>query len=309
MLEVLGRLIEPVSRLLSAILFFLIALAAAEILKAITVKLLRKCRAEEKLRKLGMEDGKSGNPVDTIGKIVYFAVLLLVLPSVLDLVGLTSVSDPINSMMVEIFHYIPKILAAILIVVFGVVIARIASAVLNVLLVSIGTDRLLEKSGCHPEIPLSGWISAIAKYVILAAALAEAANALALSVLSRIGEMAIHYIPYAVAAAFLFGAAYFAASFAAEKVKTVWPENPAWARAVKAAIVAAGSFAALGQLQIAPELVNSLLLMCVGAVAAAFALAFGLGGQEFAARTLNQLEKKLSQKTEQKEEQKEDNTD
>lgn len=302
MLEILGKLIAPVSRLLVAILFFLIALASAEIVKSIVVKLLRKWKVDEKLKKFGVEDEKSGNSIELLGKMAYLIVLLLILPSVFDMLGMTSVSGPVTSMLMNVFGFVPKILAAIIILAVGIAIAQIASGALKVLLVSIGTDKFLEKSGYCQKISLSGWIAGIVKYVIYIVAFAEAANALQMSVLSHIGEMMINYIPYGIAAALILAAAFFLGNLAEQKIREQWPEWKKGPEAVKAGIFVVGIFMALSQLQIAPELINGLFMLCAAAVAAAFALAFGLGGQQFAAHTLEKLERKLSEKTEKTEE-------
>jgi hypothetical protein len=54
--------------------------------------------------------------------------------------------------------------------------------------------------------------------------------------------------------------------------------------AVRAGILAIGSFMALRELQIAPEIVNAAFIAAVAAIAIASALAFGLGGREVAGR-------------------------
>jgi hypothetical protein len=56
------------------------------------------------------------------------------------------------------------------------------------------------------------------------------------------------------------------------------------------AIIGFAALIALEQLQIAPALLNILFTAIVGALALAFALAFGLGGRETAQRLLSRTE-------------------
>ena len=293
MLEILRSLIAPAGRLLAAVLIFLVALAAAEIVKNLVVKFLRKLKVDEKLKLLGVEEDKTGSYIELFGKIIYLLIMLLVLPSMFDVLGMSSVSEPIVSMIRSVFAFVPKILAAIVIGIAGIALAQIASGALKVLLISIGTDKLLEKNGIEFKTPLSGWIATIVKWVIYIVAIAEAANALQLSVLSHIGQMLIQYIPYGIAAALILVAAFFFGSLAEQKIRGFWPEYKKSASIVKVGIIVVGIFMALSQLQIAQEIINGLFMICAAAIALTLALAFGFGGQKFAANILERLEKKL----------------
>ncbi|MFR2692887.1 MAG: hypothetical protein ACLTBV_20045 [Enterocloster bolteae] len=57
-------------------------------------------------------------------------------------------------------------------------------------------------------------------------------------------------------------------------------------------------FLCLSQLEIAPVIVETTFILIVAALAVAFAIAFGIGGRNFAANTLEKLEKKLENKEE-----------
>ena len=68
----------------------------------------------------------------------------------------------------------------------------------------------------------------------------------------------------------------------------------------------------LSQLDFATTIVNSAFIIVMCAFAAAFAIAFGVGGKDFAKKTLNKVEEKkeaavAEEKSEAVEEQKEEN--
>ena len=70
---------------------------------------------------------------------------------------------------------------------------------------------------------------------------------------------------------------------------------------VKALIMVFAFFMALGQLGVAPAIVNAAFIIILGAVSIAFAVAFGLGGKEFAANVLKKMEECHKQKDEHEE--------
>ena len=57
-------------------------------------------------------------------------------------------------------------------------------------------------------------------------------------------------------------------------------------------------FMALNQLGIATDIVNQAFVLIVGAVAVAFAIAFGLGGRDFASKQLDKLDKTVDTESE-----------
>ena len=61
---------------------------------------------------------------------------------------------------------------------------------------------------------------------------------------------------------------------------------------VKVAIFTLAGFMILSQLDIASSIVNTAFVVTLSAIAVAFALAFGLGGKDFAKKTLDKVKNK-----------------
>lgn len=57
----------------------------------------------------------------------------------------------------------------------------------------------------------------------------------------------------------------------------------------KIAIYTVGIFMALSELGIAEEIVNTAFILIIAALAAAFAISFGMGGRDFAGKVLKKL--------------------
>lgn len=83
--------------------------------------------------------------VDTVANIVFYLVLLLVLPAVLDALGLRGVSGPFEDLLNSFLGFIPKLVAAALIFAIGYVVAKIVRDILTKFLEAAGLDRLAER--------------------------------------------------------------------------------------------------------------------------------------------------------------------
>jgi hypothetical protein len=381
---------ESLPSVISAVLLLILALALAALAKRVVTKILEKVNAQKYTDKIGIADETTGSSVEFIGKLVFLVVFLLFLPGVLDKLGMHNVSAPITSLVSQFLGYIPNILAAIVIlvaglfiarlvrqlvtpvlkrlhvdkiqekagistestsvssvlsylvyvlilipvivaalqvlnisaisqpaismldkiisflpnifsaiaiVIIGAFIARIAGSLLAEILSGVGTDTLLQKAmpvdkGKLKGFLLSKTIGEIVRYILVLLFVVEAINVLKLEVLQFAGEAIIAYLPLAVSAIIIMGVALFAASWVESAILKKFTDSKLQAYAAKIAIIALAVFMTLNQLGIATSIVNSAFIIILGAAAAAFAIAFGLGGREFAGNVLHKLENK-----------------
>ncbi|EJY94960.1 mechanosensitive ion channel family protein [Staphylococcus arlettae] len=104
----LDSIIAFLPNLIGAIILLLIAWIIAVIVKKVIVKALGALGFEAWLQKKGLVDADSGKSesegiIQTFGKLAYFLVFLLFLPSVFDQLNMKSVSNPIKGMMTSYF--------------------------------------------------------------------------------------------------------------------------------------------------------------------------------------------------------------
>ena len=71
------------------------------------------------------------------------------------------------------------------------------------------------------------------------------------------------------------------------------PKLTTVAKIVKIAIYTLAGFMILSQLELAQNIVTIAFVVTLGAIAVAFALAFGLGGKDFAKKTLDKVDDKI----------------
>jgi uncharacterized protein YacL len=82
------------------------------------------------------------------------------------------------------------------------------------------------------------------------------------------------------------GVALLAAEWIEKVISKKFSGSKIVASAAKISIIILAVFMTLNQLGIAPSIVNSAFIIILGAVAIAFAIAFGIGGRDFARNVL-----------------------
>ena len=144
-----NSILQGIPDILFAILLLVVAFVVAKIVKSLVVKLLKAVNAEKFLAKLGVQDTVTKSSIEFVGKLVYFVTFLLFLPGVLDKLGMHSVSTPITNMANSFLAFVPKLVAAAIVVVVGLFIANIVKDLLISLLRAVKVDALQEKAGIN----------------------------------------------------------------------------------------------------------------------------------------------------------------
>lgn len=199
--QVLGLTLptEPLNRLLSQIfqfapqvlgacLLLLIAWIVASVLRMILLRSLGAIRLDERLTsQVGIEGERASSLTRTLADTVYWLVLLLFLPAVLNALALQGLLAPVQGMVNKILDFLPNIFTAGLILLIGWLLARIVQRVLSNLLAVLGADQLSERVGLAPVLGrqrLSGVLGLVAYVLILIPVLIAALEALALEAIT-----------------------------------------------------------------------------------------------------------------------------
>ena len=190
--------------------------------------------------------------------------------------------------------FLPQLVGAIIILVLGWIIAGLLAGLVEKVLNTIGFERAAESTGIAGFVRQAGsdWtvskvVAEIVKWFIRLIALQAAASILGMTQISEIINSILLWLPNLIVALAIVVLGAFLANFVAKIVRgTVGKmgfDNPDLiANIAKFAIIGFAVIAAVDQLGIAETVVNTLLIGVVAALAAAFALAFGLGGQRVA---------------------------
>lgn len=195
--------------------------------------------------------------------------------------------------------YVPNVVAALIIVILGWIVATVLSDIVRRLVRFTGIDSAINRTQINERLGwsdryhlLSGIIGTITKWLILIATLMAAADILNMPQITLFLQEILFYIPQVIVAVIILTVGIIAANFVATFLEKAFTASKLNIQAkghiasiAKYAIIVFSVMAALTQLGIVPHLIQILF----GGVVLALALAFGLGGREEAARFLSSL--------------------
>ena len=222
----------------------------------------------------------------TIANLVFAVIVILVAISALQVLGISAISDPATAMLDMILNAIPAIIAAVVILGIGVLIAKFIGNLLASTLASIGTDRLAANLGIEPQqssassiLAKVGQVAIVLFFAIMAARTLDFPEVTAIlnEVLSLGGRVLF--------GAAIIGVGFFIANLLARTVGSGTASTII--RYVTLALFVAMGLQYMG---IADSIINLAFGAVVVGGALAAALAFGLGGRDSAARQLRRLE-------------------
>jgi small-conductance mechanosensitive channel len=192
----------------------------------------------------------------------------------------------------QVISLTPNVLAMLIVLVVGYVVARLLARVASALAEAIGLQTAAERSGLATSMHQVGinrtvpWIvGSIIFWLTMAVFLTAAFNILGLQTVSDAMQQIVAYIPRLLVATVVVVIGLLVAGFlrgvvatSADRVGITYAE--ALAGGVYYILALMTFIAAFDQLGIKFELLRELILIAFGAVALGFGLAFGLGGRD-----------------------------
>lgn len=225
----------------------------------------------------------------TISTIVYVLVIIPVAIAALQMLEISAITEPAMNLLNMVFKAIPLIIGACLLLGIGFVISRWIASLIRDLLPSLGADRAINELGILPEgRSASGVIATITTIAIMIFFAIAATNMLGFPQLTNILETVLGQAGNVVFGAVLIALGVLIANILRNLIADA--TGPGIASNVTYWITT-GLFVFIGlkQMQIGGMIVYYAFgALAIGA-AVAFALAFGLGGRDAAARVLTDL--------------------
>lgn len=235
--------------------------------------------------------------VDVLSSIVYVLLFIPILTLALETLGIKSLSQPIVSLLDQVVAFIPNILVAAILLAVGGFLAKLLGNLIAKVLKASGVDKYSEFLSANGKstLAISDIIAKLVSGIIVIFFFVEAINALNLAVLNTIGLAIISYLPAIISSLIILALAIIGGNILASFIEKA-TSNKVLATVVSYGLLVLAIFMVLEQLNIAQTTVHLTFTMVLGAAAVAFALAFGLGGKDFAAKQLDKLDDKLSKK-------------
>ena len=207
----------------------------------------------------------------------------------------------------QVLAFLPSLIGAIIILIVGIFVAWALRIVIEKIVGALKVDALLERFDVTSSLKkvgiklhvgkLLGWI---AKWFVLILFFMVAAETLGWSQVTVFLQDVLAYLPDAFIAVIILLVGMLLGSFVYDVVNTAVSAAKLGGAAILAgickwAIVVFAFIAALQQLDIAQELLQTLTTGLVAMLALAGGLAFGLGGQSHAKHVLDKLKSDISQ--------------
>jgi hypothetical protein len=213
----LQEVAEYVPNLIGPAILGAVAWGIATGLRFVVRRVLGAIALDEKLDEgAGLEGEKRVSIAKTVSEAVYWLVFLLFLPAILGALRLDGLLQPVQSMIDKMLAFLPNLLAAILILAAGWLLARIIQRVVTNLLAAVGADRLAENTGMATalgEQKLSGLIGLLIYVFILIPVLVAALNTLRLDAItapaSEMLQTVLTALPLLFGAALVLAIAFF----------------------------------------------------------------------------------------------------
>ncbi|MDM1021014.1 mechanosensitive ion channel [Acinetobacter sp. VNK23] len=192
--NMVGRILAFIPNLLAAVAVGFIGWIVAGLVKAGLTNVLARTEMDEKLsNEVGV-----GSLSSNIGEIFYWLVLLLFLPIVLSILGLTGLLIPVQNMVNEAVAYLPNLFIAGVIIFVGYILAKIVRGIVEGLSNSLGLQTQAEKIGLFKNSNVSKFLGSFVFAIIIITALIVAFEALGIEAISKPATTMLNQIMYAI---------------------------------------------------------------------------------------------------------------
>ena len=212
--QMLADILSYLPHLLAGLVLTVVAWLIATVLRAAVVKALSLTSMDERLSAAAGMAPMSGN----VGNVLFWLVMLLFLPSILDAFRLQGTLGPVQTMLTAALGMLPNVFAAAVIGFVGYVVARVLRGLVGNLLSAAGADALAGRVGLDASLKLSRLAGTVVFILVFVPSLIAALDALQIDVVSRpatlmLGKM-LDAVPHIIAAAVILLMTWYVARFA-----------------------------------------------------------------------------------------------
>ncbi len=203
-----------------------------------------------------------------------------------------------NAVIAQLAEFLPKLLTALVLLFIGWIIAKLVRSGVKRLLALAHFDQLAEKTGVEEflkhgdmHITFAGIISEVCYWLVLLIVLVTVSSSLGLTAVADLFNRVALYLPNIVVAVLIIIFGTLLARFI-NRMVFAWLRNLGVDGALTISTIAEYAvqvfaiFVALEQLAIGTRLLTTAFAILFGSICLALALAFGLGGRDWAARVI-----------------------
>jgi hypothetical protein len=213
----------------------------------------------------------------------------------------------LNQFWMQLASFAPKLVAVIVILFLGWLIAKVVRSGTKRMLKLMNFDNFAQKSGLEAfmshgniHLSLSDIVSQVMYWLVIILFVITGANALGLNEVAVLLHQLASYLPHIIVAIVVVIFGTLLARFI-NRLVFAWLHSIKFSQALAVSTSAEygiqilAIFVALEQLGIGTQILNSLFVIVFGAVFLALAIAFGLGGKDWAAKIIEDFDKNKNQ--------------
>ena len=211
--------------------------------------------------------------------------------------------NSLNQFWLQMVSFVPKLLAVVVILFVGWLVAKLVRSAVKRILVLTHFDQFAQKSGLEAfmnsgnyNLTMSGIISQVMYWLVILLFVITGANALEMTQVATLLQQLAGYLPHIIVAILVVVFGTLLARFV-NRLVFAWlysikfPHALTVSTSAEYGIQIFAVFVALEQLGIGMQLIYSLFVIVFGAFFLALAIAFGLGGKDWAAKVIEDLER------------------
>jgi hypothetical protein len=211
---------------------------------------------------------------------------------------------PFQQLLLQVMNKIPSVLAAIVLLLVGMVVARGLRAAVEKFLKFVRLDEHTDKIKLNEVLARLGFgrspgqlVGFLVYWLIILLFLVSAANAVELTVVSELLEQFVLFIPKVIGAVLVLAGGLLLGHLVAEIVRNAAVANRidgavALSKAAQFVVIAFAAIMALEQIDIDTTIVTSSVQIILAAIGLGLAIAFGLGGKDKAAEVIRNFTEK-----------------
>lgn len=286
LIQLLNDIWGYVPNIVGAVVVLIAGLLIARLVRELLVPAFRKIKVDKLQEKAGVAVDDKSRLSETLAYIVYVLIVIPVVIVALQVLNISAISDPATGMLDTVINFIPYLAVGIVIVLVGVFVAKLAGNIAGQLIATTGVDAKLNDAydGKLGSANLSKIVNYVIQAIIIVFFTVEGLNVLHLDVLTNIGTAIVGYLPNILAAFIVFALAAFCAGWAGKAIRK--GAFASYAPFAQAGIWVLAGFMVIAQLGIASGIVHTAFIVVLAALGVAFAIAFGVGGRDFAHKVL-----------------------
>ncbi|WP_289116293.1 mechanosensitive ion channel [uncultured Psychrobacter sp.] len=292
--NMVDKIFSFIPNILIAGVVFVVGYIIAKVVRGIVTNLVSTFNVQELAMKAGLSEQNSLPNI--AGSLAFLVVIIPTIIAALNALKIDVIARPATNMLNKIMEALPNIFMAVAILFVTFYVVRMVANIVKGLLENTQINQMPAKVGLQETMGdkrISDLVAyAIIFFAMLFAAIA-AADLLGFEPISAIITMFIAFGANIILGAIILFIGFWLANIIAGVVERSEQGSQFLANIVRVLIMGLVLAMGLKAMGIADSIVNLAFGLTLGAVAVAFALSFGLGGQEAAARFLRKMQDKM----------------